>query len=489
MKKLLSLTLFLCLLLSLLSTAPAVSAEQIVATEEDVILLAGSDFQVGNNDTTHVENLLEILSLHGLTRADGAMLVGDYTPNSRESNTSSAGIAALKEVFRPVVGENMIFTQGNHDHNDTVGLAKDGNNDPASGKYGVFVINENQRMEFNYTYTYETTKQAADDLKVYLDDKAEKGFTKPIFVLNHIPLHWGNRTIEQGVGAHAELLVKVLNEAGAKGLNIIYLYGHNHGSGYDDSLGNAAVYLKKGDQIEVCVSDPATAQKKEHTTYTLNFTYMNAGYIGYVNSPDPDVDCALTMSVFLIRGDEVIITRYDEEINFTKNKFGVHDLKSPGKRIEKYSQEGYHATPNTTRYASSRKVTATGDVAVDPPRYSPVAEDEPDEPTTTTQASVAHTTTVPTPTATQLPSATVVPSAAETTETKIQHDCVMPEDEAKATSATIGTSVSTPTEKETDTSVTPKKPFPLGLILGIGGGVIAIAAGVAVIVLLKKKKA
>ena len=489
MKKLLIVTLSFCLLMTVIPIAPAVSAAQIVATEEDVILLAGSDFQVSNNDTGRVENLLEILSLHGLTRADGAMLVGDYTPSARESNTSSAGIAALKKVFRPIVGENMIFTQGNHDHNDTVGLAKNGNNDPASGKYGVFVINENQRMEFNYPYTYETTKQAADDLKAYLDDKVAKGFTKPIFVLNHIPLHWGNRTIEQGVGAHAELLVKVLNEAGAKGLNIIYLYGHNHGSGYDDALGNAAVYLKKGDTMEVCVSDPATAQKKEHTTYTLRFTYMNAGYIGDVNSPDSAVDCALTMSVFLIRGDEVIITRYDEEINFTKNKIGVHDLKSPGKWIDKYNKEGYHATPNTTRYASSRMVTATGDVAVDPPRYSPAAEDEPDEPTITTQAPVTHTTTVPPSTATQLPSVTVAPSAGETTETKIQHDCVMPEDEAKTTSATVGTSVSQPTKEETDTSDTPKKPFPLGLVLGIGGGVIAIAAGVAVIVLLKKKKA
>ena len=490
MKKLLTLTLFLCLLFSLIPAASGVSAEQIVATEDDVILLAGSDFQVGGNDTGRVENLLEVLSLHGLTRADGAMLVGDYTPSARESNTSSEGIAALKEVFRPVVGENMIFTQGNHDHDDTVGLAKNGNNDPASGKYGVFVINENQRMEFNYTWTYETTKQAADELKVYLDDKAAKGFTKPIFVLNHIPLHWGNRTLEQGNGAHAELIVKVLNEAGAKGLNIIYLYGHNHGSGYDDSLGNAAVYLKKGDQMEVCVSDPETAQKKKHTTYTLNFTYMNAGYIGYVNSPDSAVDCALTMSVFLIRGDEVIITRYDEEINFAKNKFGIHDLKSPGKWIEKYSQEGYHATPNTTRYASSRKVTATDDVEVESPRYSPVAEDEPDEPVTTTQAPTTHTTAAPTSVATQLPSATVTPSATEATETKIQHGCVMPEkDESTDMSATIGTTLSKPIKEAIDTNTTPKKPFPIGLVLGIGGGVMAVAAAIVIVVLLKKKKA
>ena len=477
MKRILTLAMTLLLLLC---AGPAVSAQQIVATEDDVILLAGSDFQVGNNDTAHVENLLDILSLHGLTRADGVFMVGDYTPQSRESNTSSEGIAALKEVFRPVVGDNMLFTQGNHDHNDTVGLAKDGNNDPASGKYGVFVINENQRMEFNYPYTYETTKQAADDLKAYLDDKAAQGFKKPIFVLNHIPLHWGNRTIEQGVGAHAELIVKVLNEAGEKGLNIIYLYGHNHGSGYDDAMGNAAVYLKKGDQMEVCVSDPATAQKKEHTTYTLNFTYMNAGYIGSVNSPDAAVDCALTMSVFLIRGDEVIITRYDEEINFTKNKFGVHDLKSPGKWIDKYNKEGYHATPNTTRYASSRKVTATSDVEVEAPRYSPAEDDEPEDTTTTSPtttvtqptASTASTTVadVPTTTTSVAPTADItVPS--QTTTKPIEHDCVMPEEDGGEDAVTV-----------------PEIPFSLVSVFGLIGGVILVIGGIVMWFMLKRKK-
>ena len=486
-------TLALTLLL-LLCAVPAVSAQQVVATEEDVILLAGSDFQVSNNDTSRVENLLNVLAMHGLTRADGAFLVGDYTPQKRETNTSSEGIAALKEVFRPVVGDNMIFTQGNHDHVDTVGLAKDGNNDPASGKYGVFVINENQRMEFNYPYTYETTKQAADELKAYLDVKAQSGWTKPIFVLNHIPLHWGNRTIEQGVGAHAELLVKVLNEAGKKGLNIIYLYGHNHGSGYDDFLGNAAVYLKKGDQMEVCVSEPETAQKIKHTTYTLNFTYMNAGYIGYVNSPDASVDCSVTMSVFLIRGDEVIITRYDEEINFVKDKYGIHDLKSPGKWVDKYNKEGYHAAPNTTRYASSRKVTTTDDVAVEAPRYSPLEDEEPEEPATTTTAAPTKTqTTVPITTATipmdpigtgtpsiEAPSATTVP-VTDPSRTVIEHDCVMPEDGEE------DTPTSKPGNKGEETSTTPKKPFPLGLVLGILGGVIVVAFGVTAVLLYKKK--
>ena len=478
-------------LILLFAAFPTVSAAQIVATEEDVILLAGSDFQVGNA-TWQIENIFTVLEIHGLTKADGAFFVGDYTANPRvaEDGTTSAvasaqGIEVLKDLYRPIVGDNMIFTQGNHDHVDTKGLAKDGNNDPASGKYGVFVINENQRMEYNDDSSYDDTKAAADALKVYLDDKAAKGFTKPIFVLNHIGLHWGNRTVSQGVAIHAELLVKVLNEAGAKGLNIIYLYGHNHSSGYDDAMGGGAVYFKKGDKIEVPISAEffvdAHEAKKKHTTYTLNFTYMNAGYIGYYSTSESSTDATVTMSVFLIRGDEVIITRYDEEINLYKNKIGVHNLKSAGVWHADW-QESYHNTPNTLEYASSRKVTAKGDVAVEPPRYSPLEVEEPEETVATTTQTTAkatqttvqpHTSTAPnlptTDTSTAPPS-DPFPTETTSSQTTAVHDCVMPE---------VG---------EEDTSTTLKKTSPLGWVLGIGGGAILIAGGVVLWFLFKRKK-
>ena len=63
----------------------------------------------------------------------------------------------------------------------------------------------------------------------------------------------------------------------------------------------------------------AHGTKYEVETETINFTYMNAGYVGYNSSNDPQADTALTLSVFLIRGNEVIITRYDAN--------GVHNLK------------------------------------------------------------------------------------------------------------------------------------------------------------------
>ena len=186
MKRVLTLALTLLLLVCAVPTA---SAEQIVATEDDVILLAGSDFQVYGNQTSQIKKIFNNLKVHGLTHADGAFFVGDYTLEQREEENgdtskeeSAQGITILKNLFSSYVEGDMIFTQGNHDHVDTVGLSKDGNHDPASGKYGVFVINENQRMEYNDDSCYEDTLEAANALKTYLDDKAEKGWKKPIFV-------------------------------------------------------------------------------------------------------------------------------------------------------------------------------------------------------------------------------------------------------------------------------------------------------------------
>ena len=485
MKRIFPLLLSLFLLLTVLPiSSVAAEEEQIIATEDDVILLAGSDFQVGNG-TFQIEKIFTTLEVHGLTKADGAFFVGDYTAEARESNTSAKGIEVLKKLYQPIVGDTMIFTQGNHDPVDTEGLAKEGNNDPASGKYGVFVINEDQRMDYNDEDSYDKTKEAADALKVYLDEKAEEGYTKPIFVLNHIGLHWGNRTIKAGCSYHGYLLVDVLNEAGAKGLNIIYLYGHSHSGGYDDWLGGGAVYFKKGDVIPVAMG---SKKKEDAKDYTINFTYMNAGYIGYYSTTAADADATVTMSVFLIRGDEVIITRYDSEINLTKGKYGIHNLKSPGVWHEDYLKEDYHATPNTLEYASSRKVTATSDVEVTPPRYSPYEEEEPDEEeptvTTTTSSTVPTITTVKTE-ASVAPSATT--SVTTTADTAVS-TTASTQAVTESTSATTDPTAPSEQDGGEKTSSTPDPSTPWGLIFGTAGGAVLIIGFVVFVWVYKRKK-
>jgi len=139
----------------------------------------------------------------------------------------------------------------------------------------------------------------------------------------------------------------VLNEAGAAGLNIIFLYGHNHSSGYDNYIGGGSVYLKKGDTMLV----PDYDNYLSPAEVTLNFTYMTAGYIGYYGTTVNGADGALTMSVFRIQKDgSVIIGRYDEN--------GIHNLKSAG---AKNTDKGDIMEPDLTVYESYRVVTGTSD--------------------------------------------------------------------------------------------------------------------------------
>ena len=507
MKRLLALLLSAALLVTLvasMATVPAYAAG-IEATDEDTILIAFSDFQDKsgiNSGKQTLQKLVNTLVDNGLKKADGLFVVGDY--NASGSYTSESTIStnvqsmqAISDVFSPYVGENILFAQGNHDLAATPGLAPNGNNDPASGEYGVYLIPEDQYGEWGNTPN--ETKQAATELKAYLDAKVSANWKKPIFIINHIPLHWGNRTMADGSGSQAYQLFDVLNEAGAKGLNIIYLFGHNHSSGYDDFLGSSAIYLKKGDSIEI-----AHGTKYQVETETLNFTYMNAGYVGYNSSKDANADTALTLSAFLIRNNEVIITRYD--VN------GIHNLKSKGIWNSSFSEEGYHATPNPTVYPSSRKVTATSDVEVESPYYS-----KKPAPTTTTTTTKATTTTTkqtttttkapatttgkpiassttsaaPTTTATEIIAPTEDTTTAPTESTTMAEDPIgtgTPSTEAPTASASSATATLAPEQDEDVTTVPGKNPFPLIPVLGIGGGAILVIGAIVIWIVLKRKK-
>ena len=142
-------------------------------------------------------------------------------------------------------------------------------------------------------------------------------------------------------------IVEACNAAGDAGLNIIFLFGHNHSGGYDNYIGGGSVYLKKGDTMLV----PSYIDYTTPEAVTLNFTYMTAGYIGYYGTTDGGADGTLTMSVFRIQKDgSVIIGRYDEN--------GIHNLKSAG---VKNSSRGDIMDPDPTVYESYRVVTGTDD--------------------------------------------------------------------------------------------------------------------------------
>ena len=317
-----------------------------IADLSEVILLAGSDFQPsGGNVALGRENVSKILGAladAGYGLFDGFLSGGDYSTGTSEPETT-AGLAGLDAEISKVVYNNKFYSQGNHDPDSTIGLSQHGNNDPFGAPYGLFLINED-----NYADTGAGGAYVAKELTAYFNEKINGNWgNKPIFILCHVPLNFSMRSVTGQNARTAMPIVEACNAAGEQGLNIIFLFGHNHSGGYDNYIGGGSVYLKKGDTMLV----PSVADYTVPTAVTLNFTYMTAGYIGYYGTTDGGADGALTMSVFRIQKDgSVIIGRYDEN--------GIHNLKSEG---VKNTSRNDIMDPDPTVYESYRVVTGTSD--------------------------------------------------------------------------------------------------------------------------------
>ena len=336
-RKLLAVLLSAVMLFSLCATTFTVSAAQ-----DETVIIAGSDYQTSDG-TIYIEQIMSAMQKDGI-HPDKLFFGGDYSL-SHSAATSQKGITQLKNYFSNYMDESdMVFAQGNHDKDATEahGLTGWGNLDPAYGNYGLYVV-EDPTLAQEWG-SYDAASVAA--LQLYLDKKIEIGFSKPIFIMNHFPLHWSYRTQKDGVGTNAYRFFNVINNAAAQGLNIIYLFGHNHSNGYDDSLGGPCIFLKKGDTIEIAQGDKKTAKQE-----TLNFTYMNSGYTGYYTSPMENAETTLSMSVFRIRGNEVIISRYSAN--------GIYNLKSAGVENTSFSYT-VNPTVNTTVYEGAWKIAADG---------------------------------------------------------------------------------------------------------------------------------
>ncbi|MBQ8884800.1 MAG: metallophosphoesterase [Clostridia bacterium] len=306
-------------------------------------LIAASDFQSGSltQRQTNMREILGSMADDGITSADGFFFCGDFSDTLEVQADNEAGVNALLEVTEEVAPlESTILLQGNHDvAAGALGMSPSGNNDPASGKYGVFVINEDDYMWKNNDE--ERIKNTARNLIDYLNEKLEARYTKPVFVLSHLPLHYSMRTVADGDGRYAGYIFHALNEASEKGLNVFFLFGHDHSNGWDDYLGGSSVFLTKGDSILIA-QNSKTAFKEEE----LNFTYLNAGYVGYYSKHNTNTDAALTMTSYTIDKDSVLIKRYD--------KNGVHNLKSVGVTNAYKGENTYE--PNTKSYQSPQDV-------------------------------------------------------------------------------------------------------------------------------------
>ncbi len=340
------------------------------------LIVAGSDFQLSSgigNETNRkniIEHIMDRMVDYGLTQPDQYLFAGDYDLSFVQAPVTNHGINLVKESFRKyspnIDEEHMSFISGNHEQDFDGGINIDETGPTMYDDYCVYLINEDDYAsgydEWSHQgadgYKARVTK-TANDLKDFLNERIKAGDSRPIFVVSHVPLHITNRVVS-GDGKCGSYLFNVLNQGGAAGLTIVYLYGHVHNGGGEDYLGGASVCLMKGDKTAI-VKAPTSGYSNDWEMRTLNFTEMNAGYTGYFNSSN-GADAALTMTSFLLDETSMQVARYDNE--------GIHQLKAAGVAGATSYPSDYVATqvyssPQTINYLVVDKSKLIKDIYTD----------------------------------------------------------------------------------------------------------------------------
>ena len=279
------------------------------------VLWAGSDLQGEGRDGTVLAQLLSAVKQSGYRSFDEALFLGDYS-SAYDAAYSAEGIGIVCDRFSRALGmdaDDILFLQGNHDPADTVGLDAGGPYERED--YIVYLIHEGDFPAYADEASAWIAAETAARLEAYLEGLSAAGDDRPVFVMMHVPLHMSWREDNR----YARQLVDVLNAAGERGTDLFVLFGHNHSDDYDSYLGGSCIYLAAGD--DMLVPDP-TAEYGEmrYDTVKLQFTYLNAGYVGFTATGEDGE--ARTCTVFSVYGDRVEITRFDTR--------GIHALKNKG---------------------------------------------------------------------------------------------------------------------------------------------------------------
>lgn len=306
--------------------------------EGGIVVIAASDYQLSNSSTIMTNIMKQIKADYGTPYA--ALLGGDYDAGA--VSTTATHIKNVDNVISSVFPdlENRIYIQGNHEN--YAGLKVDGTNlmnytgAYDTEYYGVYAFNHDDfpwSTSSNPKSSKSLVQATADDLGDYLEAKIAEGYSKPIFVMSHLPLH-----AARGDNYYAKLIFDELEAAGEAGLNIIFLCGHNHSGGYDAYLGNGSYYLPVGSSLTV-----VDGTSGSYTDDSISFTYMNYGYLGKISG---SACTHQTMTAFEITGDQVTIKRYAED--------GVHLLKAAGVASGSYAA-------NTTEIGTEGAIIELGE--------------------------------------------------------------------------------------------------------------------------------
>lgn len=308
-------------------------------------VMFASDYQQEEGFPAPAVNFAKIVdSIHTDGKhPNGVVICGDYTNdlnNCDHQLSPDENITELKSsIYRDlhdVKPDNVLFVQGNHDKL-TDAIAQSGLHE--FDDYLVYIVNTENDFPWKQgkkSGSYDRVKRTADDMTACFAELIEKGETRPVFITGHVPLHFTARTSsihKNGDNLYASMIFEAVNEA-AQNLDIVYFTGHNHSKGWDCYLGGSCIFKNEGDTILIPEFSSKGGTTNKFTEETLNFTYLNAGYLGYyancsineVKAGTVDkysaADETLTSTVVEIYPDHLTLTRYDAD--------GVHDLGSAG---------------------------------------------------------------------------------------------------------------------------------------------------------------
>ena len=268
-----------------------------VKYEEEPTILFASDYQ-GDNRYQNTKELISITKKY--VTPNLFVMCGDYRVSLDDNyKESEEGILELSEIINSSFDVPIITIQGNHDLPNTLGIPKKDYFE--TDKYIIYIINRddypNNQNEDN---SKEIVEKTSKKLENYLKNQRGK---KPIFIVTHVPLHYTNRNNGED-NKYASILFDVINKY-SKNLDIVFLFGHNHSGIYDDYIGGSVNYIPKNNYINV-----GGINKKEK----INFTYMNAGYIGFSNNSVNDLSTnLLSISSIKVKKDILEIQRYTKD--------------------------------------------------------------------------------------------------------------------------------------------------------------------------------
>ena len=341
------------------------------ATQPYTVLVFASDYESDATTTaaTSLSNILDQIYATGDTVSQ-AVFCGDYT-NSGTTNygtDATTAISAIKSAVSSSLGSSVStsFVQGGSDTWNASLMASEGAHEYSN--YILYVINPQGYNPVNQGSSYTASKtyvsNTATALNTYLQSLVSSGDKRPVFIVSYMPLHMTSATssLSTGDNMFSYYLFNVINNAAAN-LDIFYLYGHNHSHGFDSYLGGSCAYLAKGAAINIpdyTVTTSSSTSTNKFNSYTLNFTYMNAGYIGNISGSA--ADSAATASVFKIYNDRVTVSRYDGSGLHQLGAAGAYNTTSDNGAYNDsngfvYSGTTYKYIPTATATASPQSVT------------------------------------------------------------------------------------------------------------------------------------